>query len=169
MENEKVNAFIEPIKVNGEILNYRMYMNYNGIDYCFLNTNQEAANFASYFQRKLPCEIEGATFTDPYGLAGKICKEDSIVGYITGLDNIADSLIGLSGSCTNLDIQADLTVHLNGKAYKIVRNIDDIEDKDSIILPIDGKKVIDFNELLDLDLVIEELNKNENLIDKKRR
>lgn len=169
MEKRKVNAFIEPIRVKGDILNYRMYMNYNDVAYCFVNTNQDVAHFAAYFQRKLPCDIKGTTFTDQYGIAGKVCKEDSIVGYVTGLENISNSLIGLSGSCTNLDIQADLTVHLNGKEYKIVRNIDEIKDKESIILPIDGKKGIDFDELLNLDLILEELNKNENLIDKKRR
>lgn len=169
MEKRKVNAFIEPIKVKGDILNYRMYMNYNGIDYCFVNTNKDVANFASYLQRKLPCKLKEATFTDSYGIASKNRTDSSIIGYVTGLSNISEAIIGIAEACTNLDIQADLTMHLNNQEYKIVRKTSEIESETRVNTILDGNKGIDFDELLRLDLDMEALSQNKNLLDQKRR
>lgn len=169
MENKKVNAFIEPIKVKGDILNYRMYMNYDGIDYCFLQNNQEALNTASSIQRKLTCDIKEATFTDSYGIASKKRTDNSVIGYVTGLSNISKAVIGIASACKDLDVQADFTIHLNNEEYKMVRETSELTAEDKRNTVIDGTKDIDFEEFFRLDMDMEELYQNNDLLDQKRR
>lgn len=164
-----VDSFIEPIKLNEEIISYRMYMCYNGVDYCFLNTNQDALNTASSIQRKLTCDIKEATFTDSYGIASKKRTDNSVIGYVTGLSNISKAVIGIASACKDLDVQADFTIHLNNEEYKMVRETSELtaEDKRNTIL--DGTKDIDFEEFFRLDMDMEELYQNNDLLDQKRR
>ena len=160
MKNNNVDGYIEPIVCNGDIYNYKMYMLYNGIEPCYLNNFPETASFASYFKRKMSCRNDEMLFADTYGLRAKYEDHDSMLSTITGLDNIDKSLIALICACTNLDIQANLTIHIKDKDYPLVRTID---GKDYV--PYDqtdlSEKAVSDDMLLALSLDIENLKGTE--------
>ena len=159
----KIDAYIEPIKINGEILNYRMYMHYNDVEYCFLSYNDEAANFASYFKRKLLCSSREMMFTDKYGIISRKDDFDSVLACVTGVEDIDRSIISIMNACMNLDIQSDLTYHLNGESYPLVRDVDDIKYKS---LDSFSKKGSSDDVLLDLSI---ELDGLKNTLDTKQK
>ena len=154
MDKKTVDAYIEPIKVNSSILDYRMYMQYNGLDYCFLSNDNETASFASYFKRKMGHFTKETMLTDKYGIMTKNDNFDSVVAYITGIDNINDSIVPLITTCKNLDIQSDLTVHIGEKDYPLVRSVD---NKKYISNDYLSKKGLNDDELLNLSLEIDNL------------
>lgn len=154
MDNNIVDTYIKPIKVNGSILSYRMYMQYNGLDYCFLNDDSKTASFASYFKRKMGSFNDETMITDKYGIMTNSDSFDSVVAYITGIDNINESIVPLITTCMNLDIQSDLTIHIGEKDYPLVRNVDN--EKYTSINYL-SKKGLDDDELLNLSLEIDKL------------
>lgn len=160
-----VDSFIEPIKLNSDIISYRMYMCYNGVDYCYLFQDEEAAYLGSSVKREMNCYTDNMTFTDYYGLKVNENTNKAIVGYVTGLDNIAKSLFSIACACKSDNVEANYNVHLNGKSYKIVRN-----NKNHKKDPENNSlKDVDFNQLMDLDLAIDSLNQNLQIEDQKRR
>lgn len=154
MNKRTVDAYIEPIKVNSNILNYRMYMQYNGLDFCFLSNDSETANFASYFKRKMGHFTKETMLTDKYGIMTKNDNFDSVVAYITGIDNIDSSISSLIVTSMNLDIQSDLTVHIGEKDYPLVRDVDNKKYTYNDNL---SKKGYDDDVLLNLSLEIDNL------------
>ena len=160
-----VDSFIEPIKMNEEIISYRMYMCYNGVDYCYLFQDEEAAELGSSVKNEMNCHTDEMTFTDYYGLKVNEHTNNAIVGYVTGLDNIAKSLFSIACACKSDNVEANYNVHLNGKSYKIVRNNKNYKrDPENNSL-----KDVDFNNLLDLDVSIDSLNRNLQTGKEKRR
>lgn len=155
MNKNKVDAYIEPIKVNSSILNYRMYMQYNDLDYCFLSKDSETASFASYFKRKMGHLTDEVMLTDKYGIISKNDNLESVVAYITGIENIDNSIIPLITTCMNLDIQSDFTVHMGKKDYPLVRDIDNKKYTSTNDL---SKKGYDNEGLLNLSLELNKLN-----------
>lgn len=160
-----VDSFIEPIKMNEEIISYRMYMCYNGVDYCYLFQDEEAADLGSSVKSEMNCHTDEMTFTDYYGLKVNEHTNNAIVGYVTGLDNIAKSLFSIACACKSDNVEANYNVHLNGKSYKIVRNNKNYKrDPENNSL-----KDVDFNNLLDLDVSIDSLNRDLQTEKQKRR
>lgn len=169
MENKIVSASIEPIKVNGQVLNYRMYMKYNGVDFCFLNSNPEDHTFASEVKSEMSCETDGITYTDGYGLIAEKDNHNSTIGYVTGINNITNSLVGMAVACKSLKIQSDLSVHFNDEDYRIVRDTNELTaeaKRNTITL---GTKDFDAEEFFRLDHDIREVTENMSLLDQKRR
>ena len=161
-----INTYIEPIKVGGDIYDYRMYMNYNDYDYCFLWNDDNAHKLAINIKKGMPCFALETTFTDQYGIINKKDNANSFVGYVTGTDNIDDSIVPIIHACMNPDIQADLTYHLNGKDYPIVR---DIDHKDYLPLGFLGAGDKGVNEDILLDLTLEIKNLDSTLITEEKR
>ncbi|MBQ6497979.1 MAG: hypothetical protein IJI58_04635 [Bacilli bacterium] len=167
MISNKVDGYIEPIVCNGDIYNYKMYMLYNGIEPCYLNNFPETASFASYFKRKMSCRNDEMLFANTYGLKAKYDDQDSMLSTITGLDNIDKSLVSLICACTNLDIQADLTIHIKDKDYPLVRTVDDKKYVSYNLTDLSDKGLSD-DVLLDLSLDIENLKRTKILSQKRR-
>ena len=155
--NKNINAIIKPIKIKGDILNYRMYMNYWGTDYCFLFETEEQAEKAKQFQRRTS-NIKGATYTNTYGIIEKKSNIDTILGYVTGLNNIKESIIDIAKTCKNEKIQSNFSVYLNNKEYNIITK--NIENKNNLY-------DVDYEELYKLNLIIDELANNKDLFDQK--
>lgn len=154
----KVDAYIQEYYDNGEI-EYNMWMHYNGLDFAFLHRNEEAGLFAQYYKRKMlssSLSRDGMSFTDTHGQRISSESYDSLLAGIKGLENIDKGLISLIGGCTNLDIQSDLTIHLNGEEYPIVRNANG-ENYKSYDACGFSKKGVSFEELAKLDQQISQL------------
>ena len=128
-EIRTVDAYIEPIKVNGFIEDYKMYLAYNGVEPCYLYGCPEFAKFASYFKRKMGASTKGMTFTDYYGIRSSFNDFESVLYTVTGSDNLMRAINYIEDTCENLDIQSDLTIYLNGKEYPVVREVDGEEYK----------------------------------------
>jgi len=113
--NKRIDVYVE----YGEL-----YFYYNGVEFCMLYQNPEAAAFASYFKRKVYGDLPGARYTDYHGWRGTREDFNSVISLINGIDNIKNNLTSIVGGCTNLDIQADLVVHLNGREFILVSDVD---------------------------------------------
>ena len=120
----KIDGYIQPHFTNGK-QDYTMYLHYDGTEFCFLNKSEEAQNFAKYFKRKIKGSKEGFLYTDIHGWTKMESNPDSVLATITGIDNIKNALITLINASENLDIQSDLTVHINKNIYPLVRDVDD--------------------------------------------
>ena len=68
--------------------------------------------------------MPGASYTDYRGWRGTREDFNSVISLINGIDNIRKNLVSIVSGCTNLDIQADLVVHLNGSEYLLVSDVD---------------------------------------------
>lgn len=145
--SKKVDAYIEEEYVNGEV-NYNMWLHYNDVEFCFLYANPEAAAFASYFKNKLYSNDDGFTFTDSHGSTTSRSDYDSVLASVKGLDNIDRALMPIIGASTNLDIESDLIVHLNGEEFKLVGDADDKEYRPDSSF---SKKGLSFEVLGELD------------------
>lgn len=170
MKRERtIDAYIEPIKVNNITEEHKMYIHYAGVEGCFLHQHPEIADFAAYFKRKLSCSNTGMLFTDSYGMRKNEEDFDSILYVIDGLDNIDRALITLISTCTNLDIQSDLVVHIGDKSYPLVREVDGEEYLANDTFKL-SRKGYSLDVLTKLSTDIEALKEKENdsIIEKRR-
>ena len=120
-KNSKIDAYIKPmLHEENNRRYYKMYFVYNDIEYCYLFQNPEALNVATSFRKVIP-NLEGVTYTDQYGLYG---NKDTVLGTITELDNIKNSIIHITRACLNSKVPTDLTIHQKGISYDIVRDLD---------------------------------------------
>lgn len=113
----KIDGYITPVR-NGENLDYRMNLHYNGVDFCFLYRNEEAAQFARRFAQNVKDDLEGVTYTDTRGYTQISDGVSTVIASVKGIDNIGNSLVELCQGC--LAIGADFNVHVDGKDFKIV-------------------------------------------------
>ena len=159
----KIDAYIEPIKLYGDIINYRMYMHYNDIDYCFLHQDKEANDLASSFRKKLLHGNEEMMFTDKYGIGTKNNDSESVLGYVTGINDIDKSIVNIISACMDPDVQADLTVHLKGRNYPLVQEIDNKS------ISVSDEKELNCDVLFDLSTDINRLTTRSKFVIKKGR
>lgn len=158
MKNRKVDAYIEKSYINGKT-EYNMWLHYNGIDFAFLTQNPEAALFAQYIKRKmLPVthSTEGLIFTTPGGWSIDKNSDEALLAGVKGIEAIDKSIMTLISGCTNLDIQSDLTIHIDDEEFGLVRNADGVTYKTNDMLGL-SQKGLSFDILSKLDRKIASL------------
>lgn len=152
MKERRVDAYIQEAYNNGN-REYNMWIHYNGVDFAFLYRNPEAGNFAQYFKRKmLPVtnDTEGMMFTDTRGWSISQTSNEALLAGVKGLQNIDRALMSLISASTNLDIQSDLIVHVDGEQYSLVQTVDGKDYKANDTLGI-SRKGLSFSVLSELD------------------
>ena len=148
-----IDCYIEEVSANGILEEHKMYLDYNGIEACYLHQFPVTTEFAINFKNKLNCMNDEMIFTDNYGWKRQATDCDTVLSSITGLDNIDKSLISLIYACINPSIQANLTVYIADNEYKLVS-----ENKKNLL----SKKQINKDTLYELSLAIEKLKIKEN-------
>ena len=125
IEKHSVDAYIKERDIVGPD-KYAMDLYYDGIKFDELHKtcNTNTAKFASHFKRKIPCEVDMMIFSNYSGILSQKENNNSVLARVIGLDNIDKSIIALLYTSTNLDVQSDLTIHLNDKDYPLVRTVD---------------------------------------------
>ena len=124
LAKHSVDAYIREREIEGPD-KYAMDLYYDGIKFDELNKSYAyTKDFASHFKKRIPCEVDMMIYSNYSGLLSEKDNTHSVLARVIGLDNIDKSIIALLYTSTNLDIQSDLTVHLNDKDYPLVRTVD---------------------------------------------
>lgn len=163
--DKMIDAYIIPQEINGEE-NYTMYFCYNEQRYNRIKAYSKEVSLADSFKRKILGEKRGFVFSDIEGNILPHNDYNAVIAYIEGLDNIRISMDSLIASCTNLDVQSDFSVFINGDEHPIVRDTsqDGYHASDSLGI---SKKGYSFQEVLrlekNLEILSASLKKEENI------
>lgn len=154
-KNMRIDVYVENIGSIGNESPWNLYFHYNNVEFCLLYQQPESATFAKYFKRKIHGDLPGAYYTDDHGWRKTKDDENSVLSRINGIDNIKADLYPIISACTNLDIQADLVVHLDGKEYVLVS---DCSDHKYIANNPESKKGYNQDVLYQLDIDLDSLD-----------
>ena len=128
--NNRIDVFLrEYTPIDTMENNYYLSFYYNGVSFAELykEGNKETREFANYFKWVYLSENPYAdkhTFTDSHGKSSTKRNYTSVISSIKGIEEIEDAIDNLIKAAVNSGVESDLTFHIDGIGYGVVRNTD---------------------------------------------